>query len=93
MAVRAAWGRRHEIRFTVGRAGDIRRRMVEPLRMGRKGDGQRHNDCYRERTFHTHLQGPASSQRLFLLQHELPHVGEEVGAVDVSLGIEGNPFG
>src|SRR5438552_18694924 len=56
MAVRGARGRRRKIRFTAGGAGDIRRRMVKPLRTGRKNDGsQHHNDCERERTFHTHL--------------------------------------
>jgi hypothetical protein len=36
--------------------------------------------------------GRRDSQRLFPLQHKLPHVVEEVGAVDVSLGINRDPF-
>ena len=46
MAVRGARGRCREIRFAVGCAGDIRRRMVEPLRIGRQcNGGRRDNDC------------------------------------------------
>src|SRR5258708_3613924 len=36
--------------------------------------------------------GQRYSQRLFLLPQKLPHVVEEVGAVDVSLGIDRDPF-
>src|SRR3984893_3427034 len=38
------------------------------------------------------LYGQGHWQRLFLLQHKLPHVGQKVGAVHVSVGVDGDPF-